>query len=343
MKILTKTDVSKLISMKEAILCMEEAFIQFHRHQAILPHRTIFNCDSYGSTMMMPGQIKESHAIGLKIVSVRPHNSKNTIIPSIPATIMIINEETGIVDSLMEASLLTGIRTAAGSAVATKYLAKNEARIVACFGAGLQARYHIEAMITVRPSILKVLIINRTLEKSKSIADELTAIFKNVTFIPIMSPHNTSGKFEEISTYLKDCDIILTTTNSKTPLFDGRSIPNGCHLNCIGSYTPEMTEIDTETIIRSRVVVDDKDSCLLEAGDLIRPLKEGHITESHILCSLGQLCDENLQIRRSNEDITLFKSVGLSIQDIAIGKLISDKAKEEAYDKVIGTTIDLLN
>ena len=225
---------------------------------------------------------------------------------------MIVNEETGIIDGIIDASELTAIRTAAGSSVATKYLSKENSKKLVCFGSGAQAKWHIRGMISVRPKIERVIIFSRNNENANSLCEELSKEFSNLEF------KSTKDGNEEII----DADIIITATNSSEPLFDGKLLPKGVHLNCVGSYTPKMQEVDENTIKKSKICVDDLESVLEEAGDIIIPLEKKIINQSQIICDLGKLSFEKKSLRESKDDITLFKSVGLSFQDIVIGHFV---------------------
>jgi ornithine cyclodeaminase len=255
----------------------------------------------------MPSNIQSTGGLGLKIVSVRTENSKKNL-PVCPATIVLFNEETGVLEGVIDASELTALRTASGSCVATKYLSKENSKILVCFGSGAQAKWHIIGMICVRPSIELVKIHSRNEENSKKLAEQMSKEFPNVKFQSISDAKDIS-----------DADIIVTATNTSIPIFYGEDLPKGVHINCIGSYTPTMQEVDEVTIKRSKVCVDDYEAALTEAGDLIVPLEKSIINESHIKCDLGKICFEGKGFRESDDDITLFKSVGLAFQDVILG------------------------
>eukprot|EP01080_Neovahlkampfia_damariscottae_P001520 gene1520-12646_t len=299
MRIVSKSDVLNSISMKEAIEVMEEGFCQFHEKKVLQPLRTILNT-SNGPTLFMPSSVEKTSSLGLKVVSVRGENPKKNL-PSVPGAIIIVNEETGVIDGVVDASELTAIRTAAGSSVATKYLAKENTNKIVCFGSGAQAKWHIKGMISIRPMVQKVVIYSRKIENAKSLCETLSKEYSNVEFT------STDDGNKEIP----DADIIITATNTSIPLFDGKLLPKGVHLNCVGSYTPKMQEVDEITIQRSKICVDDLESVLEEAGDIIIPLEKKLIDQSQIKSDLGKLSSEKKSFRDSDFDITLFKSVGM--------------------------------
>lgn len=262
----------------------------------------------------MPAQLKQSHSLGMKIVSVRPQNKKY---PTVCGLVMLVDEETGMPNALIDAAQLTAIRTAAGSGVATKYLAKKDAKVLLVFGAGNQGKNHIEAMCIVRPSIEEILVWNRTKERAELLVKELKSFSTRKVEIVL-----------DIDQALAKADIICTCTNSTTPLFDGKKIKSGCHINCIGSYTPDMQEVDIETIKRSKIVCDIKEAVLEESGDLIIPITKGVITEKHVIASLGEVCAKKGGVRINNDEITLFKSVGNALQDISVAQIVLKNAEK---------------
>lgn len=311
MRVLSRKDVQKAITIRESIEAMRETFILHHRKKYILPHRIPVQTKG-GVSLFMPSLLDQD--LGIKVVSVRKDNEKHGL-PNVLGVVMMLDEETGTVKGIMDASELTALRTAAGSALSAELMSNKDASNLICFGAGLQARAHIEAMIEVRP-IKDVKIFNRTKENAKKLSQELSEKYSDIKF-----------KVLEDCNDLSDAHIIVTTTNSSEPLFNGEKLPKGVHLCCVGSYTPKMQEVDETTIKRSKIIVDDLKNSLEEAGDLIIPLNNKTISLEHILGELGQVC-EGLKVRESKEDITLFKSCGLGLQDIGIGKVILKNAEK---------------
>jgi ornithine cyclodeaminase/alanine dehydrogenase len=223
----------------------------------------------------------------------------------------------------MDGGYLTAVRTGAASGVATKYLARNEKKQIAgIFGAGVQAKMQLWAVATVR-DIHKAFVYD--------ISDE--AVEK---FISEMTPklHIEIKKAEFIDEVL-DVDIICTATSSATPLFDGKKIKEGTHINGIGSHSPNARELDTEIIKRSMFVGDSLGACFNEAGDIMIPLKDGSINSSHFYAELGEIITGKKPSRTEDKTITLFKSNGLAIQDAATAKLVYDKAVEQGLGKKI--------
>jgi ornithine cyclodeaminase/alanine dehydrogenase-like protein (mu-crystallin family) len=179
-------------------------------------------------------------------------------------------------------------------------------------------------MIEVR-NIKKVIILNRTIENAIKLKKLCENKFKNVKFTISEEPNEA----------IKEADIICCTTNSNKPLFNGKLLKDGVHINCIGSYLPTMQEVDCTTIIKSKVVADKIEDCLSEAGDLIIPIAKKLIDKSHILCDLSQLITMKKSLRETDNDITLFKSVGVALQDIGIGHVVFKNAQKLKLGKEV--------
>jgi ornithine cyclodeaminase len=219
----------------------------------------------------------------------------------------------------MDGTYLTALRTGAASGVATELLSRDEAGVVAIIGAGVQARTQLEAVCTVR-DVEKVWVYDCVAETAAVFIEEM-----KTKGDPIPSEIMLA---ESPAQAVSDADIICTATTSSKPVFNDDSLKPGVHLNGVGSYTPEMQEIPSPTVVRSKVVVDSRSACLSEAGDIIIPLKQGLITEAHIQGEIGEVAAGKIPGRQSDEDLTCFKSVGLAVQDVAVAELIQRRAKE---------------
>jgi len=277
--------------------------------KANVPSRIILNMpNNLGNTLFKPAYM-QSCALGLKIVSVRPNNTQKGL-PTVPGFVILSDEDTGLPKVLMDGTYITALRSAAGSAVATDILARKNASILCVFGAGMQAKSHIEAICCVR-DIQQVFIVNRTIENAEKLAQGLIMKYPKLKVSCPIDPKEA----------LQMADIIITATNTITPLFSGKDVPfNRVHINAVGSYTPQMQELDSETIRRSKVVIDTEEA--LESGDLQIPMQQGLISTETISGTLGQIISQNIQVRDEKTDITLFKSVGSAVQDIATASAI---------------------
>lgn len=318
-KILSRDDVKRSVTMPQAIDVVKQAFISLAQKKAILPLRTQVPVKEYeGITLFMPAYLPEIKSLGAKIVSVFPQNVKNNK-PTIHAIVIICEAKTGQPSAMMDGTYLTALRTGAASGVATDLLARKEAKTAAIFGAGVQGRTQLEAICCVR-DIQKILVYDKNLQSARSFSEEMQKHGEPIPgdIVAVDSPEKA----------VSEADVICVATTSSIPVFEDKHLKSGVHINGVGSYTPRMQEIPEKTILRAKVVVDSVTASLEEAGDLIIPLKKGLIDESHIQGELGQVASGLLKIRESEADITFFKSVGLAIQDVAVAELALRKAAE---------------
>ncbi len=319
LKILSGNDVRQVLTMAEAIAAVKKAYIQISEGKAIMPPRTsIFIKKREGRTLFMPAYLTTSGAFGAKIASIFPGNHEKNL-PNIHAMMIIIDEETGCPVLVMDGIYLTALRTGAASGLATDLMARTEARVVSIIGAGTQARTQLEAVCTVR-SIEKVWVYDSVSERAAAYVKKMKAYGRPL-------PHDIFVA-ESPSQAIRESDIICTTTTSYKPVFNDSDLKVGVHINGIGSYTPEMQEIPSETVVRSKIIVDSRSACLTEAGDLIIPLKESLITKDHIHGEIGEIAAGEVTGRESEDEVTIFKSVGLAVQDVAVAELIRHKAEK---------------
>eukprot|EP01128_Nolandella_sp_AFSM9_P003088 TRINITY_DN1356_c0_g1_i2.p1 TRINITY_DN1356_c0_g1~~TRINITY_DN1356_c0_g1_i2.p1 ORF type:complete len:325 (+),score=64.40 TRINITY_DN1356_c0_g1_i2:91-975(+) len=285
MLILSGDDVKASISIVQAVAAQKEAFEALFEKRCDAPLRPVIQTE-FGPSLFMPAYAKSaSNSLVIKIASVRPENAAKGL-PTIPAKIALLDDVTGHFLALIDATYLTALRTAAGSGYATSVLAREDSRFLLVFGAGMQAKAHLLTMLTVRPSLEKVTVVNRTLSKAQTLIEEIKDDFPTVSFYAVSSGPPSEGT-DAVGDCVKEADIVCTTTNSSTPLFDGKLLKEGAHINSVGAYTPKMQEVDSETVSRSVVVLDDIESCMEEAGDLLQPLSEGIIDSAHIYCAVG--------------------------------------------------------
>ncbi|MBT3207553.1 MAG: ornithine cyclodeaminase family protein [Bacteroidetes bacterium] len=322
--ILNRQDVISVLDMKDCIDVVEKAFIELANGTAVLPLRTNIK-PAGGLSLYMPAYLKDLGALACKIVTVYKDNPKKFNIPTTIGKVLLQNPETGDVNCIMDGGYLTAVRTGAVSGVATKYLARTDSnQKVGIYGTGVQAKMQLWAVSLVR-DISNVLVYDLSKESAAQFVNEMSEKLNLKISI--------AGNPDE----LLDTDIICAATSSATPLFDGAKLKEGTHINGIGSHTPNARELDTETILRSKFVGDSKEACFNEAGDIIIPLNEGLIKESHFYAELGEILIGKKEARTSNKEITVFKSNGLAIQDVATAKLIYDKALKAG----IGANIEI--
>jgi len=306
--LLTRKDVEKVLTMKDAIAAVEEGFRQLALGNVIMPQRTAIRISEYhGIHLGMPayvGGAGDGGSLALKVVTVYPDNPSQYGLPTTIGTLLLNDPRTGALVAIMDAGFLTAMRTGAVSGVATKYLARRDARTVGIFGAGVQARAQLIAMCEVRP-IERAVVCDPWQEGRDRFAAEMSARLS----IPVEPAGDPRA--------CVDNDIIVAASSSREPIFDGAWLAPGTHINGIGSHSPDARELDTVTLQRSKVVPDLAAACLVEAGDLIIPIKEGAFTEDRIHASLGEVIAGLKPGRESDGEITLFKSVGLAVQDAA--------------------------
>jgi len=322
--LLARDDVAQVLDMADCIDVVEKAFAELASGTAELPLRTGIKL-SGGVSFYMPAYLKDLGALTCKIVTVYRDNPTKHNMPATLGKVLLQDAETGDVVCIMDGEYVTTMRTGAVSGVATKYLAREaDGQVAGIFGAGAQARMQLRAVAATRKLSHAVVYdpIPQAVQGFIEALDDLA-----VEILRAESPESL----------LEQADILCTATSSSTPLFDGNRVRPGMHINGIGSYTPDGRELDTATVKRSKLIVDWAEACLSEAGDLMIPLDEGAITTDHIHAELGEIVLGRKPAREKDEEITLFKSVGLAIQDAATAKLVYDKALEAG----IGTAIDL--
>lgn len=325
MLIISAEEQRKLVNMEEVIEQAALALTEFSNGRTVTPIRLALPFDDRKSTgLTMPSVADELNAVGVKIVMVSPHNQmvgKKTI----NGVVLLSDFHTGEPIALLEGSFLTMIRTGALSGVATKYLAREDAKKLCIIGTGEQAKGLVEAVLAVR-DIEEILLYNRTEQKAYEFADYIKNRF------------NKSVKvYTDVNEAVRDADIVVTTTNATSPVFSEMLKP-GVHVNAVGSFRPTMQELPSHAIVSAnKVVVEAKDAAIEETGDLITPINEGVFHEDDIFGELGRIVAGELTGRENAEEITVFKSVGLAVVDIIVAKYLYEKAIEHK----IGTTIKL--
>lgn len=313
--ILNRKDVMSVLDMKDCIDTVEKAFAELSNGTAVLPLR-IGITPPDGLALYMPAYLKEMKALACKVVTVYKNNPSKHNMPTTIGKVLLQDPETGDVICIMDGGYLTAVRTGAASGVATKYLANDKTNLVAgIYGAGVQAKMQLWAVSVVR-KLSKALVYDVSEEAAGKFAEEMSQKLG----IPVEKVSNSDAILE--------ADIICAATSSNTPLFDGKKIKAGTHINGIGSHTPNARELDTEIIKRSKFIGDSKEACFKEAGDILIPIAEGAITESHFYAELGELITGKKQGRFNESEITIFKSNGLAIQDTATAMLVYKKAIE---------------
>jgi ornithine cyclodeaminase len=315
--ILTHEEVIKLLPMQECIRLMHDALVSLAEGVVHQPLRTIVRPQGAAGIMgLMPSYTSGTHsAFGLKAICVFHGNAAKGK-DSHQGAVLLFSAESGELLALINAAAVTAVRTAAVSAVATRVLAREDAGDLAVIGAGVQARSHIEAISHVR-RIRRCRIASRTLESARKLAEELKGSFA----FPIEA-------VETVEAALRGADLVVTATSSTESIVQREWISKGAHLNAVGSSTPNARELDAATVAASSLFVDRIESAVNEAGDYLRAVAEGVIEPEHIRAELGEVLNGSKPGRTSADEITLFKSLGLAVEDLVSAKYLYDKSKE---------------
>jgi ornithine cyclodeaminase/alanine dehydrogenase-like protein (mu-crystallin family) len=316
-RILTGEEVRKALPMPRAIEAVKDAFARLSTGQAEVPLRTALDVPPHnGVTLFMPAYLAgEGHVaplMAMKVVSVFNDNPGKGL-PLIHALVVIVNAETG------------ALRTGAASGAATDLLAREDACVAAIFGAGAQGRTQLEAVCAVRP-IEEAWIYDVEPERARAYAEETGRRFAAAVRV--------AGSPAEAA---RQADVVCTATTSLRPVFEDADLRPGTHINAIGAYTPEMQEIPLQTVVRAKLVIDHHEAALAEAGDLLIPMAQGLIGVDHIHAELGEIVAGARPGRESAEEITLFKSVGVAVQDVAAAGAVLEAARKMG----LGTTATL--
>ncbi|HUZ02141.1 MAG TPA: ornithine cyclodeaminase [Thermomicrobiaceae bacterium] len=308
---LTRDDVQALVPMRRAIELMKLAFADLSAGRAVAPLRTAIDVPaSEGVTLFMPAYVPSTSGLGVKIVSVFPHN-RDLGKPTIHALVVLTSTETGEPLAVLDGTFLTALRTGAVSGAATDLLARPDSRVLTVFGAGAQGLTQAWAVAAVRP-IERIYVCDVSLEAAASFGDRLRSYAPELAdrVVPAADP----------SRAVAASDVICTATTSRVAVFDDRDVRPGTHINAIGAFTPEMQEIPDETVGRAVLVVDAVEAVLAEAGDLLIAIDRGRLARAAVRTELGQVVAGSAPGRTSPDEVTLFKSVGNAVQDVVVAR-----------------------
>jgi ornithine cyclodeaminase/alanine dehydrogenase-like protein (mu-crystallin family) len=315
-RVLSRENIASTITMRKAIDLMRDGFIALSSGHASVPVRMNVPLEEHGGrSLFMPAYSPDHGQIGLKVVNLSPDNPDRGL-PFIHAIVMVSDAQTGTPLALMDGEFITALRTGAGAGLATEVLSRPSSSVLAMFGTGVQANTQLEAVCAVRP-IKKVIVFGRSPENTEVFVKRAGRDY---------GIEVTSAKAPE---ELTEADVVCTATTSLTPVFASEHIAPGTHINGIGSYRSDMTEIPAQTVADAKVVVDQREACLQEAGDLIVPISRGDFDESHIYAELGDILIGNAESRTNDSEITFFKSVGNAIQDLVVASFLEERARQE--------------
>ena len=319
MLIITADELRQSMPMNEAMEAVASAFAQLSNQQAdvpLRPHVAVPPTD--GLLLVMPAYLAGSGALGVKLLTLFPQNAERHHLPSINALVLVFDTDTGLPLALMDGGWLTALRTGAASGVATRALARQDARTLALFGAGAQALPQAWAACVARP-IERIWLVNRTTTRAERLAEQLQRFGAPIPADVRVAPSARDA--------LSEADVICCATSSSAPLFDDADLRPGAHINGVGAYRPTMQEVPAASVARARVVVDQRRAAWAEAGDLVQAREQGLIDEGHIIGELGELVAGQIAGRTDDAQITFFKSVGNAVQDVAVAQLAVQRAR----------------
>jgi alanine dehydrogenase len=325
MLVLSEKEIQSLIDIEELVRALEQAHIQFSTGKAVMPVRMVVPVPEIkGRITSMPAYLSEDKALGMKVVTYFPENPRQGL-PIILATVFLFSTESGKLLAVMDGTYITAIRTACISAVATRALANPETPVLGVLGAGVQARAQIRTLCKVRK--IRAIKVYDVLEKSLwSLKEELE---------PDVGIKIEAVKSAEEA--VRNVDLLVTVTTAKEPIVRVDWLKPGVHINAIGSHRPDLREIDGATMKRTKVVVDSREAVMAECGDILLAIKEGAIGEDHIHAEIGEVLAGKKAGRTSAGEITLYKAVGIAIQDVATAKLVYQRAVE----RKIGVNVEV--
>lgn len=314
--VVSAAEVGELLPMDECIDVMARALETLGRGEGINPLRTgMLLPEKVGLLGMMPSYLADPPAVGVKVVTVFPGNH-GTAFDSHQGAVLLFDMEHGSLRAIIDASSITAIRTAAVSGLATRLLARQEAADLALLGTGVQARTHLEAMLAVRP-LRRVRAWSPTPERLARFAEQQSTRHG----IEVEAASSAEAA-------VRGADIICTVSSAREPILLGEWLQPGAHINAAGSSIKSTRELDTAAVVMSRLFVDRRESTLNEAGDFLFPKQEGAIGDDHIVGEIGEILLGTCAGRESDEEITLFKSLGLGVEDLAAAHHIYRRAVE---------------
>jgi len=325
-RIIKAGEIKQHYPMKRAIEAMHRAFAGLSAGEGFVPPRYVTALPSGDLVMLCkPAYVEKEQKISIKFLTQREGNAFPGI-PTIQGVVLLVDALSGELLSIMDGEYLTALRTGAASGLATRFFARDDSRTMALFGCGTQGRTQLDAVMCER-EIRHVMVYDTNREAARSFALEAAEKFN------IECVHTTR------TADLKAADIICTATNATAPLFKREEVKDGVHINAIGSFRPHMQELDPLLLGDAKLYLDTAKACLEESGDLLKAMAAGVLQEDHLMGEIGDYCLDRIAGRESEKEITIFKSVGIAIQDFMVAADIYDAALKNNY----GTGLDLFN
>lgn len=320
MLLLSKAEIKKVFTMKDAVEADKEAFRLVVEGKCDAPIRTNIQAPKHeGSFLFMPAYVEEMDTASLKVVDIFPHNIDQGL-PTSPAQVFLIDGKNGIVKAVLDGTYVTQIRTGAATGAAFDLLAKKDCRIGALIGTGGQAAAQLEAMLTVR-KLEEVRVFDMNPERAQAFAATMQEELEEYGAKIVAAVSSDEA--------VEGADLLVTVTPSSRPVFDASKVKEGATVSCVGAYQPHMQEMDPAILTRaSKIYFDSEEAVLSESGDILIPLADGTITKEDFTGDLGQLIKGQIPGRESDEEIIVFETVGVAAQDLMAAKAIYDRAVE---------------
>lgn len=323
MLVLSRTDLERLLPPADVIEAVQGAFREAAAGRVHALPRAVLPIGRDAVFLAMVASLPRRQALGTKLATVVPRNRRRGL-PTIHASYLLTDPETGAPLALMEAAFLTAIRTGATSALAARHLARRDSRAVACFGAGVQAGFQLRCLQAVLP-VERVTVVGRSPERARRFAERM----RSALGVEVAVTRDRAAA-------VRGADVVTCATTSATPVFGGRDLRPGAHVDAVGAFRPHTREVDTETVKRARVVVDTYAGAWEEAGDVLIPIRAKAITRRHVRAELAELVSGMKPGRRSRDEVTLFKSVGWAAEDAVTARLAYDRAREHGIGTEVG-------
>ena len=326
MLLLSREDIDKVFTMRDAIDGVKTAFELICEKKCEVPLRSIIQVPAYDASILaMPAYASSLDAMSIKVISLFPHNIEKGL-PSSPAQVMLFDGTTGLVNAMMDGTYVTQLRTGAASGAAFELLAKKDCPIGALIGTGGQAEKQLEAMLVARGP-KEVRVYDMDLERAKKFAERMREKLAGHGAGIIAAASSKEA--------VTDADLLITVTPSHTPVFDAADVKPGATISCVGAYQPFMQEMDPQILVRaSKLYFDSREAVLSESGDILKPLAEGLITEADFTGDLGEVSLGKVPGRENDEEIIVFETVGVAAQDLLTAKTIFDRASAKGIGTV---------
>jgi ornithine cyclodeaminase len=313
-RVLDHADVTRLLPMRDCIEAMADVLAALARDELYNPLRFVLRPPGDESLMgLMPAHRSSPRLYSLKTLTIFPGNTAHGL-DSHMGFVALFDGENGSPRAILNAGAITAIRTAAVSAVATRLLARRDSKVLAILGAGIQGKSHLEAMRSVHP-FERVLAWSRTPGHAAELED--------------------AEAVETVQEAVADADVVVTATASKEPIVQREWLKPGAHVNAVGSSIPTARELDTATVASASLFVDRRESTVNEAGDYLMPVREGAIGPDHIRAEIGEVLIGAAAGRESDDELTVFKSLGLAVEDLAAAELVLERAEREDAGAVV--------